>query len=445
MADLGQKIGELPAASTLDGDELIPVVQDGATKKSTAAAVETLVKDSLSKADVGLGNVANERQYSAQNPPPTPTAADVGAIPANQKGVAGGVAELDNSGKVPTAQLPSIPTDAEDISYDNTVSSLSGDNVQEALDELAAGKQDTLTFDTAPTEDSLNPVTSGGVYDAIIGLLPTDIVSGDPANFPDGYPAPVLSLAVDILPAQEGTGDPSPSNVRPIYGRTGLTLYHSGEDTTDYDSLAVSWENEAGAIYGGTLDLQTGILTVTKKLVTVGAGYSKGSITSVRQYGTDTGFWLALGADTNTVADKMQNRCNQASPSASVGITSGTTNQFGAAPSYPYSVWVRLLTETVGTTVDSVHAYITAHPLEFAVGLAQPVQYYLTPRELRTLLGENNIWATSGPVEVEYHADIMRYILKQLPAAQGTLSLSRPALTLGAVSEPEGVVEDEPE
>ena len=28
------------------------------------------------------------------------------------------------------------------------------------------GKQDTLTFDSAPTEDSANPVTSGGVLPA---------------------------------------------------------------------------------------------------------------------------------------------------------------------------------------------------------------------------------------------------------------------------------------
>ena len=33
-----------------------------------------------------------------------------------------------------------------------------------------AGKQPTLTFDTAPTEDSTNPVTSGGVWAALQAL-----------------------------------------------------------------------------------------------------------------------------------------------------------------------------------------------------------------------------------------------------------------------------------
>lgn len=35
------------------------------------------------------------------------------------------------------------------------------------VDTLLAGKENTLTFDTAPTQSSTNPVTSGGVYTAL--------------------------------------------------------------------------------------------------------------------------------------------------------------------------------------------------------------------------------------------------------------------------------------
>ena len=45
------------------------------------------------------------------------SAADVSAIPASQKGTANGVAELDSSGKVPAAQLPSYVDDV--LEYDN--------------------------------------------------------------------------------------------------------------------------------------------------------------------------------------------------------------------------------------------------------------------------------------------------------------------------------------
>lgn len=66
-------------------------------------------------------------------------------------------------------QLPTY--DADDIGYDNTVSQLTATNVQDAVDELAAGKQDTLTFDSTPTSGSSNPVTSDGIYNAIQGSV----------------------------------------------------------------------------------------------------------------------------------------------------------------------------------------------------------------------------------------------------------------------------------
>lgn len=65
----------------------------------------------VTAAQVGLGNVDNVRQYSASNPPPIPTPGEVGAIPTTEKGSAGGVAELDANGMVPSAQLPSYVDD----------------------------------------------------------------------------------------------------------------------------------------------------------------------------------------------------------------------------------------------------------------------------------------------------------------------------------------------
>lgn len=44
------------------------------------------------------------------------------------------------------------------------------------ITSLESGKQDALTFDTAPTSMSTNPVTSGGVFSALWSL--TDIESG---------------------------------------------------------------------------------------------------------------------------------------------------------------------------------------------------------------------------------------------------------------------------
>ena len=60
-------------------------------------------------------------------------------VPKTDVGAAGGVASLDSTGKVPSAQLPPIASTAADVTYDNTQSGLTADDVQEAIDELAQG------------------------------------------------------------------------------------------------------------------------------------------------------------------------------------------------------------------------------------------------------------------------------------------------------------------
>ena len=44
-------------------------------------------------------------------------------------------------------------------------------NAVTSLQSTVAGKQDKLTFDSTPTSGSNNPVTSGGIYNAINGFV----------------------------------------------------------------------------------------------------------------------------------------------------------------------------------------------------------------------------------------------------------------------------------
>jgi len=50
----------------------------------------------------------------------------------------------------------------------------------EKIKAALRGKQDALTFDTAPTANSTNPVTSGGVKDAL------DALAQQIPSYPDG-------------------------------------------------------------------------------------------------------------------------------------------------------------------------------------------------------------------------------------------------------------------
>ena len=60
-----------------------------------------------------------------------------------------------------------------DDSHNHIISNI--DNLQSTLDS----KQDALTFDSTPTADSTNPVTSGGVKAYVDSATPTNIVTYD--------------------------------------------------------------------------------------------------------------------------------------------------------------------------------------------------------------------------------------------------------------------------
>ena len=54
--------------------------------------------------------------------------------------------------------------------------------------------------------------------------------------------------------------------------------------------------------------------------------------------------------------------------------------------------------------------------------LVEPIHYPLTPTEIKTLLGQNNVWADTGDAEVEYRADVKLYINKKIAEAISALS-----------------------
>lgn len=75
------------------------------------------------------------------------------------------------------------------------------DNAKSYIDGLVSKKQDTLTFDTAPTEGSQNPVTSDGIKKAI------DAKTVDLS----GYQA---KLTFDTTPTENSTNPVTSSGVK---------------------------------------------------------------------------------------------------------------------------------------------------------------------------------------------------------------------------------------
>ena len=104
--------------ATLDGSGKLTSSQ--LPTLGTAAAKDVPSSGDASTTQVVMGNdtrltdarnAADVSAWAKASTKPSYTASEVGAIPASDKGSAGGVAELDSTGKVPASQLPSYVDD----------------------------------------------------------------------------------------------------------------------------------------------------------------------------------------------------------------------------------------------------------------------------------------------------------------------------------------------
>lgn len=123
-----------------------------------------------------------------------------------------------------------------------------------------AGKQDELTFDAAPTADSTNPVTSGGVYTALAGKantsdIPTDYVTdsefetyqGTVTTALDGKQATIENLATIESGAAAGATALQPNaNISELNNDSGYQTAQNVSDTIAAGHYLTSTDLAAG-------------------------------------------------------------------------------------------------------------------------------------------------------------------------------------------------------
>lgn len=190
-----------------------------------------------------------------------------------------------------------------------------------------------------------------------------------------------------------------------------VTSYHSGTANTVYP---ISWQTEAGTVYGGELDVTSGELKVTKESKNLGS----------LEWSTVSGY-----ANPFFRADMPANaKKRTAYTDAQIAITS-------IYPVYtdPDGQYVNNISDktflTAGYGLSSVNriyirddSYSDAATFKTAMNgqqlvyeLATPQTYQLTPTEVKTLLGNNNVWCDTGEVlSMKYRCDTRLYIDKRL-------------------------------
>jgi hypothetical protein len=296
--------------------------------------------------------------------------------------------------------------------------------------------------------------------------------SGDAVAF-EGDGSPLRGLTVGIEPVQAGSGDPSPDNVRPISGWTGVNVWRTGKnllpaklDRAPTEVSGVVWstnlDNEGrlrsfeangkpstnapfnvnAAYYNNSLLLKAGV-HYTLSGCPAGGGsnsfrlyrqsfgieyYDDGAGADFPVQGTDSACDIRMAVYKNFRADGLEFHpmiritgspagyepyCGDTYtipfPSEAGTVYGGTMDVLSGVltvdraniPSYngeslpgewisDRDVYAPGSTPTVGAQV--------------VYTLATPITILLTPTEIATLLGENRIWADTGPVSAAYRS-----------------------------------------
>ena len=298
---------------------------------------------------------------------------------------------------------PTGPTGADGFSPVATVTESDGDITITVTDKDGTTSA-TLHTDDTLDEDSTNPVQNRAIVEALREMLPTDTASGSIASFPDGADGvPVKSLSVAIEPVQAGSGDPSPDNARPISGWTEAKVTRTDGNGGHATTITIPFGQ---TVYGGTLNVVGGKLTVDRAIVDLGMltwtidsqGFAK--CTSMRDD-------IVHPVNGQTLANIL---CSSLKPMTATEIYNGSN---GVGIHLNGDIRVRF--DGMGTTGADVKSAVNGFILCYE--LATPLTIDLTPQQMTTLLGTNNIWSDAGDVTVEYKADIKEYIKKMIAAA----------------------------
>ena len=155
-------------------------------------------------------------------------------------------------------------------------------------------------------------------------------------------------------------------------------------------------------VYGGTLDVVSGVLTVDYEHLLFD-GSEGWNLQSINSHGIAN---FNLTASTPGYTTPVDLICNRLSLQTSI-IAETTTE--GIMPAGGVNIYVRL-NSSKASTVAEFKQWLASNNVEVVYKIRTPLTIQLTPHEVTALLGSNNIWADSGDSEVTYRADPTLYI-----------------------------------
>jgi hypothetical protein len=183
-----------------------------------------------------------------------------------------------------------------------------------------------------------------------------------------------------------------------------------GSTATDYepyqgDTYDITFPSEAGTVYGGTLDVVNGVLTVDRAMEVLDGDEDWDT------YNPDNydSYCFVMNKQTKKVGSLLS-ICNEYK-NVSGAWSSGGNNVFGVFSDHSSLTrwYFTRPTSTFEKNVTAWKAWLAENPLHIVYPLATPITYQLTPPAITLLRGNNNIWADCGNITMKYWQDKVLY------------------------------------
>lgn len=159
------------------------------------------------------------------------------------------------------------------------------------------------------------------------------------------------------------------------------------------NQIDLDWSNDISTIYGGYVDLVTGELVQNYEMIIINSTQEWQMKLIQKHSATQLNLSTLTENTKKTDAYGMFNYVKYMIDTSQLIDWNGRITNTGLMTIFiPSDI----------NTRDDMNNYIAQHPLQVCYELATPITYQLTPIQLQTFLGQNNVWSNADYVEVEY-------------------------------------------
>ena len=167
-------------------------------------------------------------------------------------------------------------------------------------------------------------------------------------------------------------------------------------------------------VYGGMVDIVSGVLT-EKRFSFLGSALAQSAISSISTSDGKTRFWLYRSLKTHgkILCNQFESITENVYTNFYTNYTIGIYDDPTPSQTYPQSFAICAPSSVVGTTATEIYSWLQSSGVEFVAYLATPQTYQLTPQQVNTLVGTNNVWSEQGNIELSYHIPITNLLVKR--------------------------------